>query len=105
MGNISLMGMTVALGADSPSYCVRVVGVNPGAVATDRIINLARGWAQKELGDADRYRELLKNYPFGRAAEIEEMVPSVVLLASDRSSYTIGTIVTIDGGWANRPAM
>ena len=24
--------------------------------------------------------------------------------ASDRSSYTSGTIVTIDGGWANRPA-
>jgi NAD(P)-dependent dehydrogenase (short-subunit alcohol dehydrogenase family) len=32
------------------------------------------------------------------------VAPTVVFLASDRSSYTSGTIVTIDGGWANRPA-
>jgi 3-oxoacyl-[acyl-carrier protein] reductase len=104
MGNLSLMGMTIAPGADSPSYGVRVVGVNPGPIATERVIKLARGWAQQALGDADRYEELLKTYPFGRAGAVDEVAPTVVFLASDRSSYTSGTIVTIDGGWANRPA-
>ncbi len=94
----------IALGADSPSYGVRVVGVNPGPIATERIIKLARGWAQKELGNADRYKEMLQKYPFGRAGEVDEVASAVVFLASDRSSYTSGTIVTIDGGWANRPA-
>ena len=54
MGNVSLMGMTVALGAESPDYGVRVVGVNPGPIATERIIKLTRGWAETKLGDPDR---------------------------------------------------
>jgi NAD(P)-dependent dehydrogenase (short-subunit alcohol dehydrogenase family) len=83
---------------------VRVVGVNPGPIATERISKLARRWAEEVLGDAERYEELLKTYPFGRAGEVDEVAPTVVFLASDRSSYTSGTIVTIDGGWANRPA-
>ena len=103
MGNISLMGMTLALGAESPDHGVRVVGVNPGPIATDRIIKLSRGWAQTKLGDADRYKELLATSPFGRAGEVDEVAATVVFLASDRSAYTSGTIVTIDGGWANRP--
>ena len=103
MGNVSLMGMTLALGAESPDYGVRVVGVNPGPVATERIIKLTKGWAETKLGDPERYAELLATSPFGRAASVDEIAASVVFLASDRSSYTSGTILTIDGGWANRP--
>ncbi len=103
MGNVSLMGMTVALGAESPDYGVRVVGVNPGPIATERIIKLTRGWAETKLGDADRYEELLATSPFGRAGTVDEVSATVVFLASERSGYTSGTIVTIDGGWANRP--
>ncbi len=103
MANVSLMGMTVALGAESPDHGVRVVGVNPGPIATERIIRLTRGWAETKLGDADRYEELLATSPFGRAGTVDEVAATVVFLASDRSGYTSGTIVTIDGGWANRP--
>ena len=104
MGNSSLMAMTLALGADSPRYGVRVVGVNPGPIGTDRVVALTRGWAQQSLGDAERYREMLNQFPFGRAGTVEEVASTVVFLASDRSSYTSGTIVTVDGGWANRPS-
>ncbi len=102
MGNSSLMAMTIALGTDSPRYGVRVVGVNPGPIATERIIRIARGWAQNKLGDADRYEDLFKQYPFCRAGTVDEVAATVVFLASDRSSYTSGTIITIDGGWASR---
>lgn len=103
MANSGLMSMTMALGAESPDYGVRVIGVNPGPIATDRIIKLTRGWAESRLGDADRYEELLATSPFGRAGEVDEVASTVVFLASRRSGYTSGTIVTIDGGWANRP--
>ena len=103
MGNSSLMSMTVALGAESPDHGVRVVGVNPGPIATERIIKLSRGWAKTKLGDPDRYEELLATSPFGRAGTVDEVASTVVFLASQRSGYTSGTIVTIDGGWANRP--
>ncbi|MGR8921034.1 MAG: short-chain dehydrogenase/reductase [Gammaproteobacteria bacterium] len=103
MGNMSLMGMTLALGAESPNHGVRVVGVNPGPIATERIVALSRLWAEKQLGDPERYEEMLATSPFGRAGKVEEVASTVVFLASDRSGYTSGTIVTIDGGWANRP--
>jgi len=48
---------------------------------------------------------LEKSFPFGREATVEEIAATVALLASDLSSYTTGTIVTIDGGMANRGSL
>lgn len=102
MGNAGLMAMTLALGAASPEHGVRVVGVNPGPVATGRVVEMSRKRAQAVLGDAERYPELLKKNPFGRPATVDEIAASVVFLASDRSSYTSGTILTVDGGGSKR---
>jgi NAD(P)-dependent dehydrogenase (short-subunit alcohol dehydrogenase family) len=105
MGNASLMSMTLALGAASPEHGVRVLGVNPGPVATDRVMKISRKRAKAMLGDEERYAELLKKNPFGRPATVDEIAASVVFLASDLSSYTSGTIVTIDGGMSKRAAV
>ena len=99
-GNASLMAFTRALGRQAPSAGLRVVGINPGPVATDRLIMLQRDRAQKELGNADRWQELLSGMPFGRAASPEEIANAVAFLASPCSGYTSGTILTIDGGAA-----
>ncbi|HYC45044.1 MAG TPA: short-chain dehydrogenase/reductase [Burkholderiales bacterium] len=98
MGNASLMAMTRALGADSPAYGVRVVGINPGAIETDRQVVRWRARAQQELGSAERWRELTTGFPFGRLGTVDEVVNMIVFLCSDRSSYTTGTVITIDGG-------
>jgi NAD(P)-dependent dehydrogenase (short-subunit alcohol dehydrogenase family) len=104
-GNAALMAFTRALGGSSAEVGVRVVGVNPGPVATERLIGLMRTTAQSKFGDAERWRELEKSFPLGRAATVEEIAATVALLASDLSSYTTGTIVTIDGGMANRGSL
>ncbi|HVQ61181.1 MAG TPA: SDR family oxidoreductase [Burkholderiales bacterium] len=104
MGNAGLMSMTLALGAVSPEHGVRVLGVNPGPVLTDRVAKISRKRAKAILGDEERYPELLKKNPFGRPATVDEIAASVVFLASDLSSYTSGTIVTIDGGMSKRAA-
>jgi 3-oxoacyl-[acyl-carrier protein] reductase len=102
MGNASLMALTRALGGTSPEFGVRVVGVNPGPVDTDRIVYLAKKRAQSQFGDESRWRESFAKMPFGRPAAVDEIAAAVVFLASDLSAYTSGTIVTIDGGIASR---
>ena len=104
MGNAGLMSMTLALGAASPEHGVRVLGVNPGPVATERVVKISRKRAKGMFGDEERYTELLRKNPFGRPANVDEIAASVVFLASDLSSYTSGTIVTIDGGMSKRAA-
>ena len=95
-GNAALMAFTRGLGSASPKDGVRVVGVNPGAVATKRIETLLRSRAERTLGDGARWREFYSSLSFGRAASPEEVANAVVFLASSRLSYTSGTILTMD---------
>ena len=96
-GNAALMAFTKSLGGKSLHYGVRVVGINPGPVATDRHVNLMKTRARNELGDENRYSELTKDLPLGRAANPREIADMAAFLASDRSAYTSGVIITIDG--------
>lgn len=100
-GNASMMAFTRAVGSRSIYSGVRVVGVNPGPVETDRIQTMMRHKALAEFGDADRAREYYANWPMERFAEPEEIADLIVFLASDRASYVSGTVVTIDGGMVN----
>ena len=100
--NASLMAFTRALGGASHADGIRVLGINPGPVATDRLISLHKQMAQTKLGDASRYEELFKEMSFGRPATSEEIASAVAFLASERSAYTSGCILTIDGGQSNR---
>jgi len=101
-GNASLMAFTRALGGRSLEDGIRVIGVNPGPVDTDRIYALLKRRAKDWYGDEARYTELLKTYPRGRPASIGEVVDLMVFLASDRSGYTSGTVITVDGGISSR---
>ncbi|AXF05577.1 SDR family oxidoreductase [Paraburkholderia hospita] len=101
-GNAALMAFTRALGGQSLADGVRVIGVNPGPVDTDRINKVLKGRAERVLGDASRFTELLEAYPLGRAATVEEIAELFVFLASSKSAYTSGTIVTVDGGITSR---
>jgi NAD(P)-dependent dehydrogenase (short-subunit alcohol dehydrogenase family) len=101
-GNASLMAFTRAMGGHSLDDNIRVVGVNPGPVDTDRIYNMLKKRAKDWHGDESRYVELLDRYPLKRPAHLHEITDLIVFLASYRSGYTSGTIFTVDGGIASR---
>ena len=97
-GNAALMAFTRALGGKSLADNIRVVGINPGPVGTDRHVTLMKTRAQHQLGDETRFRELQKGFPQGRPAHPREIGDLMAYLASDRSGYTSGVIFTVDGG-------
>lgn len=101
-GNASLMAFTRAIGGHSLDDNIRVVGVNPGPVDTDRIYNMLKKRATDWLGDSGRYKELQERYPLKRPAHVHEITDLIVFLASYRSGYTSGAIFTVDGGIASR---
>ena len=96
-GNAALMAFTRALARGSHADGIRVVAINPGPVETKRLETMQRANAERELGDAERWREMFKTMPFGRPAKPSEIAAAVAFLASPLSGYTSGTVLTIDG--------
>ncbi len=67
---------------------VRVNCVMPGAFATD----MAQGWGEEFVG------LVVDRLPAGRLGDPRELADLVVHLASDRSGYTTGALIPVDGG-------
>ena len=77
-GNVALNGVTKSLGGRSLDHGVRVLGVNPGAVETERMKTLLQSRAEKMFGDASRWREVMAStQPHGRAATTKEIADVV----------------------------
>jgi NAD(P)-dependent dehydrogenase (short-subunit alcohol dehydrogenase family) len=99
-GNAAIMSFTKAVGGVSLDYGIRVVGVNPGPIATNRMMRMMKRRAKDNLGDEGRWEEYLKDYPGGRMGTDQEVADLVTFLASPVAGYITGTIITIDGGIA-----
>ena len=101
-GNAGLYAFTRALGGSSPADGIRVLGLSPGPVETERLTSLNKQIAATKFGDPSRYRDLFKEMSFGRPATPEEIAAAVVFLASPLSAYTTGCVLTVDGGTSQR---
>ncbi len=91
MGNAALDFFTQTLGAHSPQDNIRVVGVTPGPVGTERYHSIT----------TERFRNLACSpppLPFDRVATPEELGAAIAFLASARSAYTSGSLFVVDGG-------
>ncbi len=62
--------------------------IAPGPIETDMLWSLPPAWLEAKKAEL----------PLGRFGLVEEIVPTVVLLASKLSSYTTGSIVNVSGG-------
>ncbi len=85
-----LVGLTKVLAVELAQYNIQVNGVAPGYVDTP----LTRPvMARKEL-----FEQLLQIIPQRRFANVDEIVSSVLFLASDMASFITGSIINVDGG-------
>ena len=101
-GNAGLMAFTRALGGWSLDDGIRVLGINQGLFATDRMITLLETRAERELGDKTRWEELLKGLPLDRAGDPQEIADLAAFLVSPKSAYTSGVVYAVDGGVGTR---
>ncbi len=97
----AVIGLTKAVAADYIRKGVRANAICPGTVQSpsldDRIAEQS-----KVLGKSvDDVRQMfVDRQPMGRLGTAEEVAHLAVYLASDESTFTTGTIVMVDGGFA-----
>lgn len=82
--------LTKVLAKELASYGIRVNAVAPGVVETD--------FSKPFWSDAAILKEILKGVPQGRIAKIEDVVQAVDFLASEKSGYLTGEIISLCGG-------
>ncbi|MGE5847056.1 MAG: SDR family oxidoreductase, partial [Ignavibacteria bacterium] len=73
---------------------VTINAIAPGYIATDNTKALRE--------DPIRNKAILDRIPAGRWGKPEDLMGTIVFLASDASNYLNGTVITVDGGWMGR---
>jgi len=97
--NAALMLVTAGLAKAWGRKGVRVNAVNPGWVMTDRVKGALEAEAKLAgISEADAQKANEARIPLGRYGRPEEIAQLVLFLASAKSSYVNGAIVTADGG-------
>ena len=92
-----LLSLARTLSAELLSRGIRVNGLSPGPVETP---------ALNKLGLSDEAQKALQGdianlVPLGRMGTPKELAKAALYLASDESSYTVGTELLVDGGTGN----
>ncbi len=89
--NAALNHFTKALADEGAKHGVRVVGVNPGPIMTERLLRFLPPGEERD-------KAMRRSTPLGRAGQPEEVADLVAFLASGRAAFIHGANVTIDGG-------
>jgi 3-oxoacyl-[acyl-carrier protein] reductase len=95
--NAALNHFTKALADAGAKHRVRVVGINPGPILTERLLKMRGAVAPVNAGQVDDevFRRLT---PLGRVGRAEEVADLVLFLASERGEFIHGANISIDGG-------
>lgn len=81
--------LTVGLSKELAAQGVRVNGVRPGLIYTDM---------HADGGEPNRVDRLKTNIPLGRGGEVSEVAEAIYWFASEKSSFSTGSIIDVTGG-------
>ena len=87
----AVVQMTRALGLELASFNINVNGICPGPFLTEMNIPIA------DTPEAKNF--IVGATAMGRWGELKEIQGAAIFLASDASSYMVGSMVTVDAGW------
>tara|TARA_B100001564_G_scaffold76671_1_gene61286 strand:- start:380 stop:1144 length:765 start_codon:yes stop_codon:yes gene_type:complete len=91
MTKFGLEGLTRGMAIDLAKDNIRVNTVCPTFVLTPMVKGFFKNTKFK--------KEMIRNIPLGRVAEVSDVATAVAFLAADSSSMITGTSLVVDGGW------
>jgi NAD(P)-dependent dehydrogenase (short-subunit alcohol dehydrogenase family) len=87
-------GLVKHLAVEWAERGIRVNGVAPGTIRTDRVRLLLH-----EPGGPEYLSAIERQHPMGRLGEPDEVAAAMLFLASDEASFVTGVILPVDGGY------
>ena len=93
MGKAAMEALAFTLAAEERRFGIRVNVVAPGLVETEMGRRL-----MKATAGVDDLRQIEEQMPFGRVCQPEDIANTIRHIVSDRSAYTTGQRIGIDGG-------
>lgn len=90
----AVVQMTRALGLELAPFGINVNAICPGPFLTEMNIPIADSEEAKKF--------IIGATALERWGELKEIQGVAIFLASDASSYMVGSMVTVDGGWTAR---
>jgi 3-oxoacyl-[acyl-carrier protein] reductase len=99
LNNSAMLNLTKALAAELAKDNILVNAVVPYIIATERQDDTMREWAQTTgQTEAEVRQQRVSRLPVGRMGRPDEVAGVVAFMASERSSYVVGTAWYVDGG-------
>jgi NAD(P)-dependent dehydrogenase (short-subunit alcohol dehydrogenase family) len=87
----AVAGLTKSAAVEYAKKNIRINAVCPGVIETPMLMEFERL--------DERTAALQALHPAGRFGRADEVANAVLWLASDESSFTTGTMLSVDGGW------
>jgi 3-oxoacyl-[acyl-carrier protein] reductase len=99
LNNSAMLNLTKALAAELTKDNILVNAVVPYIIDTERQDETMREWAQMTgQTEAEVRKQRVSRIPVGRMGRPDEVAAVVAFIASERSSYVVGTAWYVDGG-------
>ncbi len=99
LNNSAMLNLTKALAAELVKDNILVNAVVPYIIDTERQGETMREWAQMTgQTEGEVRKQRVSRLPVGRMGRPDEVAAVVAFMASERSSYVVGTAWYVDGG-------
>lgn len=94
ISKLALNGVTLSLARELAPDNIRVVGIAPGMIASDAVLERLPEIHRKTMLDG----QLVKRF-----GAIEDLIEMTLLLCSDAAAFMTAQTVVVDGGFVRRP--